>query len=257
MAQWNPATYLQFADERSRPFFDLTARVGAQHPARVVDLGCGPGQLTASLATRWPNAEILGLDSSPEMIEVAEQHRSGKVTFELADLAHWQPVEPIDVIISNATLQWVPSHLDLLPQLVNHLAPEGWLAFQVPGNFDAPSHALLHTLADDPRFAAATAARERTSSHDAETYLSRLAGLGCEVDAWETSYLHVLNGHDPVFKWISGTGARPILQALSGAQRSQFEAEYKAQLRTAYPEQAFGTVLPFRRIFVVAHRVAP
>lgn len=254
MTQWNPATYLAYADERSRPFHDLVARIDSRSPATVVDLGCGPGQLTAGLAGRWPQAQIAGIDSSPEMIERAAEHGSDRVAFEVADIADWRPAQPVDVIISNAALQWVPDHLALLPRLVEQLRPGGWLAFQVPGNFDQPSHVLLHALAGDPRFAAAAAGRERPAAHDPATYLANLARLGCTVDAWETTYLHVLTGPDPVFGWISGTGGRPVLQSLSGPQRVEFEAEYKAQLREAYPEQPFGTVLPFRRIFVVAQR---
>ena len=253
-AVWNPTTYLAFADERSRPFADLTSRIGATAPRTVVDLGCGPGQLTAGLARRWPDAAVLGLDSSPEMIERARQHAGPGLDFEVADLRAWTPDEPVDVIVSNATLQWVPDHLDLLPRLVDALAPGGWLAIQVPGNFDAPSHRLLYRLAADPRFAEATAGLERAAAPDAATYLGTLAGLGLEVDAWETTYLHVLDGPDPVFRWISGTGARPVLQALSDDQRPVFEAEYKALLREAYPEQPHGTVLPFRRTFAVAHK---
>src|SRR5918998_4310192 len=171
---WDPATYLQFADERARPFADLVGQVRAAEPAEVVDLGCGPGQLTASLADRWPGATIVGLDSSPEMVERARGYAGGRVSFAVQDLRDWRPAGPVDVILSNATLQWVPGHRDLLPRLVAALAPGGWLAFQVPGNFAEPSHDLLHRLADDPRFAEFTAARERPVAFDAAAYLDDL-----------------------------------------------------------------------------------
>ena len=255
MASWDPTTYLRFADERSRPFADLTQRIGASDPATVVDLGCGPGQLTASLAQRWPGAQVLGLDSSSEMIELAAELAGERLAFEVADLLDWKPDRAVDVIVSNATLQWVPDHRALLPELVSRLALGGWLAFQVPGNFDEPSHTLLRELAADPRFASSTPDVERPSAFGPEVYLADLTALGLRVDAWETTYLHVLTGDDPVFTWISGTGARPILQALSDEQRPEFVAEYKALLRAAYPPQPFGTVLPFRRVFVVAQQV--
>lgn len=254
MASWDPTTYLQFSDERSRPFFDLTAQIGAVDPAYVVDLGCGPGQLTDTLAQRWESARIEGVDSSPQMIEEARAHRGDRVSFRLGDVVTWQPTAPVDVLISNATLQWVPGHRDLLPRFVDVLSEGGWLAFQVPGNFDEPSHQLLRELAADPRFAPATQDVEYPAAFDAATYLADLAGLGCSVDAWETTYQHVLTGPDPVFRWISGTGARPILQALSDEQREEFVAEYKTALNDAYPAQEYGTVLPFRRMFAVAQK---
>lgn len=254
MATWDPATYLRFSDERSRPFFDLTSRIGATDPGYVVDLGCGPGNLTATLARRWPAARVEGIDSSPEMIEEAKAHHNDPVDFQLADLVSWHPDAAVDVIISNATFQWVPDHRDLLPQLIDKLSPDGWLAFQVPGNFAEPSHQILRDLAADARYADATQGVDYPAAFDAQTYLADLAAGGCEVDAWETTYLHVLTGTDPVFAWISGTGARPVLQALSDVQREQFVAEYKAKLKQAYPAQGFGTVLPFRRVFVVAHK---
>jgi trans-aconitate 2-methyltransferase len=251
---WSPERYLRYADERSRPFHELLARVAVEQPRRVVDLGCGPGGLTAGLAERWPSAEVVGVDSSPEMIDAAAAYAGPRVRFELGDIATWRPADPIDVIVANAALQWVPGHRGRLPGLVDALADGGWLAIQVPGNFDEPSHVLLHTMAADPRFAAATQGAQRPAAYDAATYLADLSGLGCTVDAWETTYLHVLHGPDPVFAWISGTGARPVLQALSAALRNEFENEYKELLRDAYPEQPHGTVLPFRRVFAVARK---
>jgi trans-aconitate 2-methyltransferase len=253
---WDPAIYLEFSNERARPYGDLLVHVLTDSPEQVVDLGCGPGQLTASLADRWPEASVLGLDASPEMIERAQVYAHSHLRFVVEDLRDWRPDAPVDVIVSNATLQWVPEHRRLLPTLVERLAPGGWLAFQVPGNFDEPSHRLLDELADDPRFATYTSGRERPNACDAATYLADLTALGCVVNAWETTYLHVLTGADPVFRWISGTGARPVLHALPDDLREEFVGEYKSRLAEAYPQQEFGTVLPFRRVFVVAHRPA-
>lgn len=249
---WDPERYLVYADERGRPFTDLVARVGAAEPRQVVDIGCGPGNLTALLPRRWPRADVLGVDSSTEMIEKARAADLPGVRFEVGDVRSWRPADPVDVLISNATLQWVPGHLDLLPGLVAQVAPGGWFAFQVPGNFGEPSHVLLHELAATPRFSSFVQAVARPDAHDPETYLEALTRLGCVVDAWETTYLHVLTGTDPVFTWISGTGARPTLQALPDELREEFEREYKRRLRDAYPTRERGTVLPFRRVFVVA-----
>ena len=249
---WDPERYLLFADERGRPFLDLLARVGAERPRRIVDLGCGAGNLTALLADRWPGADVVGLDSSPEMIEAARRSVDG-VSFEVADLRDWSPgAGGVDVLVSNATLQWVPGHLDLLPRLVAALAPGGRLAFQVPGNVDEPSHTIRAELAAEEPYADHTRGVAVPASHGPADYLDALARLGCRVDAWETTYLHVLTGPDPVFTWVSGTGARPTLQALPDDLRPAFEAEFRRRLAQAYPDRGYGVVLPFRRVFVVA-----
>jgi trans-aconitate 2-methyltransferase len=247
---WDPESYLAFGDERSRPFFDLLAQVAAPAPGYVVDLGCGPGTLTATLRERWPRAEVHGVDASADMVARAPA-RDG-LTFEVADLRDFVPARPVDVLVTNATLHWVPGHLDLLETLVGWLAPGGWLALQVPGNFDAPSHTLLCDLAADARFAAYTGDVEHPASHEPAAYLTRLLDLGVRAQSWETTYLHVLHGPDAVLRWISSTGARPVLQALPPGVRERFEAEYAAALRGAYPATRHGTVFPFRRIFVVA-----
>lgn len=252
MTDWDPGNYLQFADERGRPFADLTGRIAAPSPDLVVDLGCGPGNLTVSLTQRWPDAEVVGVDASPAMIAQATPSASDRLHFELADLREWRPNRPVDVLVSNATLQWVPGHRDLLPELLALLSPGGWLAFQVPGNFDQPSHRLLHDLAEQPPYRDWTGGLERPAAFGPETYLADLAGLGCRVQAWETTYLHVLDGPDPVFRWISATGARPVLAALPDELRPGFEAAYKQRLVEAYPAQPYGTVLPYRRVFAIA-----
>ncbi len=257
---WDPDRYLQYADERGRPFVDLLARVPAENPRVVVDLGCGPGNLTALLADRWQSAVVTGVDSSPEMIEAAQAVDG--IRWELGDLRDWARPDPlalrapIDVLVSNATLQWVPDHLELLPGLLDRVAPGGWLAFQVPGNFDEPSHTTRTELASQEPYARHVRRARVPVSHGPETYARLLLELGCEVDAWETTYLHVLTGADPVFDWVSGTGARPTLQALPDDLRPRFEDEFKALLREAYPADASGRVLlPFRRIFVVARKL--
>jgi trans-aconitate 2-methyltransferase len=251
---WDPDRYLTYADERGRPFVELLARVGAVTPAAVVDLGCGPGNLTTLLRERWPEAEISGFDSSPEMVERARA-ADPTIDFRVADLRTWADgSERVDVVVSNATLQWVPEHRQLLPALVSRVGPGGWLAFQVPGNFGEPSHTIRRDLAAEPPYAEHTRDVAVPSSHDPADYLDTLAAVGCQVDAWETTYLHVLTGDDPVFTWVSGTGARPTLQALPDDLRPTFEEEFKRRLRAAYPARDGRVVLPFRRVFVVAHR---
>lgn len=258
MPVWDPGQYARFEDDRARPFVDLVARVGATEPKLVLDLGCGPGSLTESLHTRWPDSEVVGVDSSSEMIAEANLLGRPGLAFVEADLQDWvagAQAAAYDVVLSNATLQWVPDHLSLLPALVDLLAPDGWLAIQIPGNHDAPSHTLLRGLAGrDPYAEHAARIAERPSLPGPGDYLEHLSGLGCLVDAWETTYLHVLQGADPVFEWVCGTGARPVLQSLPEQLRQEFIGDYRRALREAYPRRAHGTVLPFRRVFAVARR---
>jgi trans-aconitate 2-methyltransferase len=255
---WDPAEYLRFAGHRGRPFVDLLARVDAEQPSTVVDLGCGPGNLTVTLADRWPGAQVEGVDSSGPMVERARAEHGdsvgGRVRFTIGDLREWAPSAPVDVLVSNATFQWVPGHLDLLPRLAGAVRPGGWFAFQVPGNFAEPSHTELAAVRDLPRW------RDRLDGVDLATpwvarpadYLELLLSLGATADVWETTYLQVLEGEDAVLRWISGTGLRPVLEVLDAAERAEFTADYGARLRNAYPQQPYGTVLPYRRIFAVA-----
>ncbi|RKN37748.1 trans-aconitate 2-methyltransferase [Streptomyces hoynatensis] len=265
--RWDPDQYQRHSGHRNRPLVELLARVPDPPTAapRVADLGCGPGGPSELLAHRWPAAAITGLDNSAAMLERARAHAGptaggGSLRFAHADLAAWRPdpAEPLDVIFSNAAFQWVPGHVDRFADWVAGLVPGGVLAFQVPGNFAAPSHALMRELAAAPRWRDRLAGVLRTADPvlTPEGYFEALAGLGCEVDAWETTYLHVLKGEDPVLDWVKGTGLRPVLTALDGdpAARDAFVAEYREALRGAYPPGPHGTLFPFRRVFAVARR---
>ncbi|HEV7168101.1 MAG TPA: trans-aconitate 2-methyltransferase [Micrococcaceae bacterium] len=256
--EWDPAKYGEFGDYRNRPFFDLTSRVLAEAPRRVVDLGCGPGNLTATLAHRWPDAQVVGLDSSPQMIETA-RNLSGapdNLSFALADIAGWRPEPGTDVVVSNAALQWVPGHQQLMSSWLDALEPGAWLAVQVPGNFGSPSHTLMRRLAESRRWRDRLGGVLRHDDAVAEPgdYLRLLLGAGCAADAWETTYLQVLQGKQPVLDWARGTGLRPLLAALDAADGREFEAEYASQLSEAYPAGRHGTVYPFRRLFCVGRK---
>ncbi|ACY96578.1 MULTISPECIES: trans-aconitate 2-methyltransferase [Thermomonospora] len=265
---WDPAQYGLFGAERARPFGELIARIPLAAPRRVADLGCGTGELTLLLARRWPEATIDAIDISPQMITAALSGADvrtdgqagtalgGRVRFAVADVRDWRPARPVDLIVSNAVLHWVPGHEELLARWVDCLTAGGCLAFQVPGNHDAPSHTLLRELCRSARW------RDRLADalpdrpvRDAAGYLDLLSGLGCAVDAWETTYLQVLGGPDPVLEWVKGTTLRPVLSLLDEEESGEFLAEYAKLLRRAYPPRPNGTVFPFRRIFVVARRL--
>jgi trans-aconitate 2-methyltransferase len=259
VSTWDPELYLRHADERGRPFLDLLARVDVT-PYSIVDLGCGPGQLTPVLKERWPHATILGVDSSAEMIEAARRRDDGPfVSYVQADVSTWEPVAPVDLLVSNALFQWVPDQLDVIRRLAGRVAHGGAFAIQVPNNFDAPSHVLLHELSSQPPYAEHTVGLHEARGVDAQAYVELFAGIpdgvGWSVDVWETTYQHVLTGVDAVFSWISGTGARPVLQALPDELRDRFVDEYKEALRDVYPAEPWGTLFPFTRVFAVAELV--
>ncbi|MGV9286483.1 trans-aconitate 2-methyltransferase [Streptomyces sp. NPDC003719] len=262
---WDPAQYLRHAGHRARPFADLLARVPGlpTAPPRVADLGCGPGNVTTLLADRWPTARITGYDNSAEMLARAGEHAGptpggGRLDFARADARTWTPAGPHDLIISNATLQWVPGHAERFADWITALRPGGTFAFQVPGNFDAPSHRLMRDIAGSPRWRDRLAGtlRHGDAVHTPEAYLERLTALGCTADVWETTYLHLLTGDDPVLDWVRGTGLRPVLTALDDdpKARDAFTEEYRTALREAYPPGPHGTPFPFRRVFAVARK---
>ncbi|RSM60690.1 trans-aconitate 2-methyltransferase [Amycolatopsis sp. WAC 01376] len=250
---WDPVKYLDYAGLRARPFHDLVGRITAEKPRRVADLGCGPGNLTAGLAERWPDAIIEASDSSPEMVEAA---RSRGVDARVLDVNDWVPEPDTDVVISNAVLQWVPEHRDLLRRWVGLLPSGATLAFQVPGNFDAPSHALVRALARTEEWAprlADVVLRENEAVDSPLGYGNLLADAGCAVDAWETTYLQRLAGKDAILEWITGTSLLPVKEALAGAEWDQFRAQIARELDNAYPPRPDGTTwFEFRRVFVVA-----
>lgn len=257
---WDAQTYQRFADERIRPFNDLLARVGATNPAHVVDLGCGNGLGLVELARRWPGASLVGVDSSVDMLAAADSALGpgSEATLIRADAQSWEPTAPVDVLVSNALLQWIPDHAELVSRMTAWLTPGGWLAMQVPGNFDAPSHTLLRELADSPQWTDKLGGvlRGADSVFDAAGYFQILTDAGLIVDAWETTYLQVLTGPDPVLRWTCGTALRPVLAVLDTADAEAFTGHYAERLRAAYPPDGAGRVVfPFRRIFAVAQRL--
>lgn len=250
---WDPEVYLAFADQRARPFYDLLSWVGAERPRRVVDLGCGAGNLTLQLSRRWPSAVIEALDNSPEMVAAAKERG---VDANLADLRTWTPRRDTDVVLSNAALHWVPEHPELLARWAGQLTAGSWIAVQMPGNFEAPSYAAVRAVARRERFATAlrdVPFRVGAVVHTPAYYADLLLAAGCSVDAWETTYLHQLSGEHPVLDWISGTALMPVQERLSEESWQQFREELIPLLADAYPPRPDGTTFfPFRRIFLVA-----
>lgn len=256
--RWNPSTYLRFEEERLRPAVDLLSRVPIEAPSSIIDLGCGTGNVTRLLRQRWPEAEITGIDASPEMLARAAEAELSGVLWRQADIAQWaQESEPrVDLIFSNAALHWLPEHSALLPQLALRLRPGGALAVQMPFNWKSPSHRIVREVAADgyasPELRAKLGA---PPVHAAEEYYAWLEPFCDSLDLWYTEYIHSLAGEEPVLQWVSGTTLRGILPHIDESDRQTFLEELGMRLANAYPRHPNGrTLYPFRRLFLVARR---
>jgi trans-aconitate 2-methyltransferase len=257
--RWDPHLYLQFSDQRLRPALELLERIPLDSPELIYDLGCGTGQVTRLIAQRWPQSTVCGLDSSKEMLARAAAE-AGRVRWVEADVGTWSPDQPVDLIYSNATLHWVSGHERLFPRLRGFVKPGGCLAVQMPQSWPLPSHRLMReTLAGggpDGTALGTETLRQAVAVNwvaDPQVYYDMLAGSCRNVDIWETEYLHVLEGDNPVLEWVKGTGLRPVLNGLGDQERERFLAEYGQRLRAAYPARPDGSTLyPFRRLFIVA-----
>jgi trans-aconitate 2-methyltransferase len=263
---WDPQQYLKFKGERLRPGFDLLAQVADLPPGPVIELGCGTGPHARAMAQAWPEREIIAIDRSREMLAEAACEPS-RVRWVEGDIIGWSAPAPAALVFSTATLQWLEDHARLFPHLVRQLVPGGVLAVQMPRNFDAPSHVLLRATAAAGPWAQRL--HPQTTPGTGEGTLLRVDPVGPPsyyydllrplaaggLDIWETEYLHVLAGEDPVLEWVRGSALRPVLAALPPEMAHSFERLYAAKLREAYPRRADGnTLLPFRRIFIVVRR---
>ncbi|WP_382158736.1 trans-aconitate 2-methyltransferase [Hydrogenophaga sp. ANAO-22] len=252
---WSARTYSAFEQERTRPVRDLVAAVPARGVQVAIDLGCGPGNSTEVLADRFPQARVTGLDSSDDMLAAARERLPG-IRFELADIEAWNPVESFDVILANASLQWLPDHATLYPRLLSRLAPGGSLAVQTPDNLEEPAHRLAREVAAQGPWASKIGSVKHPARHDAAFYYQLLKPRCAAVDVWRTTYFHPLSGGpEAVVEWFKGSALRPYLAPLDGGEKAAFLARYLAAITQAYPALADGTVLlPFPRLFIVASR---
>lgn len=252
---WDPGQYLKFAGERLRPAVDLLARVGAAAPQTVVDLGCGAGTLTPMFEARWPRARLTGVDSSPEMLARARTEYP-RAEFIQADIGAWRAPQPVDVLYSNAALHWLDGHERLFPALLDAVMPGGWLAVQMPRNFGAPSHsAIADTIEQGPWRPRLEPFLRREPVAAPGAYWRLLSARCAQLEIWETEYLQVLSGENPVAEFTKGTWLKQFLDRLQGAERAAFEADYRKRVLAWYPPQADGrTLFAFRRLFLVARR---
>jgi trans-aconitate 2-methyltransferase len=253
VTDWNPSLYTQFEQERTRPAADLLRRVALDEPREVVDLGCGPGNSTELLVRRFPQARVVGTDTSQAMLERARERLPGTV-FEQSDIATWKPPAPVDLVYANAALQWVPDHEALLPRLLGAVAPGGALAVQMPDNLDEPSHALMRETAAQAPFAAHVGDAETVRARilRAADYYDLLSGAAA-VDIWRTTYYHPMRDAGAIVQWLRATGLKAFLDRLPPGLQPAFLAAYEARIDTAYPTRADGLkLLAFPRLFIVA-----
>ncbi len=250
LKDWNPALYLKFENERTRPAMELLARINHPLAKTYTDIGCGPGNSTALLYALAPEAEITGLDNSPEMLARARENLPA-CQFENADIATWQPANKQDVIFANASMQWIPNHQHVFPHLVQQLAEKGVLAVQMPDNWGEHTHTLMRQVAAE--FDCADSDREALLTIN--EYYDLLTNAGCDVDIWRTTYFHVMPSIQAIVDWRSGSGMRLYLQALTSQQRERFLERYSILLNEHYPAQADGNrVMAFPRLFIVARK---
>jgi trans-aconitate 2-methyltransferase len=255
MTTWDPNQYLKFADHRLRPALDLLARISADEPGAVYDLGCGAGNVTKLLAERWPKARVTGVDNSMAMLEKARA-AAPRIAFLHTELGAWRAGAPAGVVYSNAAFHWLDGHETLFPRLMEQLAPGGTLAIQMPRNHRAASHAsMLEAAEAGPWKTKLAGVQGIRTVHDPDAYYRILAPLASRLDIWECEYLQVLEGPNPVVEWTKGTALRPYLDALDDSAKKGFLAAYAERVAAAYPPQPDGrTLFPFRRIFMVAER---
>lgn len=250
---WSATQYAKFLDERTRPARDLLAAVPLEAPREVADLGCGPGNSTALLAARWPEAHVVGLDSDPDMLRAARAALPG-CGFLQADIADWRPETPPDLLYANASLQWLDDHEALFLRLIGLLAPGGVLAAQMPDNLGEPSHLAMREVAADPRWAErlAAAGERRKPLIPPQRLHALLRPLCARVDVWRTVYHFELAGTEAVVEWFKGSALRPYLAALEPEERPEFLRLYTEAIAPAYPEAQGRTLLAFPRFFFVA-----
>ena len=254
---WSALQYQRFEVQRSLPIRDLLARVPTTEVHRAADLGCGPGNSTEALRERFPGAVVTGIDSSPDMIEAARK-RLPEVQFRTCDIAGWEAADgSYDVVLANASMQWVPDHAALLPRLLRTLAPGGSLAVQMPDNLGEPAHLLMREIAERGPWAARLAGvgREHENRESAEWYYRTLCGVAT-VEVWRTTYYHALEGGArAVIEWFRGSALKTFLAPLNEDERESFLTMYEAAVAGAYPALRGGAILlPFPRLFFVATR---
>jgi len=256
MADWNPNLYLKFEKERTQPAKDLISRIEKDGPVRIIDIGCGPGNSTRELKKKWPKAEIIGIDNSPNMIKMAKENLP-ELEWIVADAgANLSHLGKFDIVFSNAAIQWIPNHEKLIPNLFYMLNENGILAMQIPNVTDMSINKAVNTARKDNKWDIyLNSVTDKMFYDSPQGYYDILCRLSSEIYLWETHYYHVMEGHQSIIDWYRSTGMKPYRDKLPNEElRHEFENDVLRIVEKEYNFQKNGTVLfPFRRMFFVAY----
>jgi trans-aconitate 2-methyltransferase len=256
VADWNPAQYLKFEKERTQPAIDLVNRINADNPVKIMDVGCGPGNSTAVLAGRFPGSYILGIDSSEDMIDAAGKNHPD-LDFKLCDIGYdlSQLDCDFDIVFSNACIQWVPNHNELLKKLMGLLRKGGILAVQIPMNYNEPIHRIIGEVSSSDKWKGYFPNPRVFFTLSQSGYFDILSEISEDFALWDTVYYHVMNSHDDIMEWYRGTGLRPYLDVLDKDKRADFENDVKKRVIESYPAQKNGKIIfRFPRFFFTARK---
>lgn len=256
MSDWNPNLYMQFRSERTQPSIDLIAKIKSVEPRSIIDIGCGPGNSTKELVNRWPKAKITGLDSSSAMIKKAEQDYPNQEWI-VADALDYEPASEYDIVFSNAVIQWIPDHENLLKKFYGILSGNGLVAIQIPLFWDMPLGKIINETADDNRWKEKLEGiSDLFTMHNYSFYYDHLSNLFDSIDIWETHYFHILDSQIAILEMMRSTGMKPYLDKLDkNLDKEKFEKKVLIGIEKAYPKQKNGKVLlPFKRLFFIGYK---
>lgn len=255
MSEWNSEQYLKFKNQRTQPAIDLAQRIAINNPQKILDVGCGPGNSTKVLKSVFPKAHILGIDSSENMIKKAKETYSD-IEFRVMDITEEnQNIENIDIIFSNACLQWIPNHREFIPMIFNKLSKGGVLAVQIPMNFQEKLFTLMSETVNEDKWDFSSMPLEPNETLKCEEYFDILSSLTDNFDIWETVYYHNMPSLETMVEWIKGTRLRPYLNALNSIDANNLINEITEKASRVYTKQANGEIIfKFRRFFFTATR---
>lgn len=256
MGVWSSQEYLRFKNERTQPAIDLVNKIPMTNPKSIIDIGCGPANSTNVLHERFYNAKILGIDNSEDMINTAREEYP-QIEFMLCDAGKELNVinERFDIVFSNACIQWILDHKNLLKSMMNLLNEDGFMAVQIPMNYDEPIHKIIGTLAESEKWKDKFDNPRIFYNLTPSEYYDLLSEISYDFNIWNTTYFHRMTSHQSIMDWYKGTGLRPYLNALNYVDRANFEYDVLDEIIKEYPAQKNGEIIfKFPRLFFIAKK---